>query len=172
MGGIAVIVCNIPIRFLIKYYWMQDFMGRKLLAMNVMWKYREQVFFMYNFLLNYHSDSPFYRDGFWHVIKLLQRSFPLTEEEYLLRLDDVANNLRCWGAVSYVRSSLAKTKERPRIGKVRLCCLSPTRVLYLLSQPCPVKIRFAVFFGFFFSQTVWKLRTMKLSIVTNSIMNI
>ncbi|MCO5602673.1 hypothetical protein L7F22_056809 [Adiantum nelumboides] len=65
----------------------EEFLGRQLLAMNVMWKYREQ------------------------------RSFPLTEEEYLLRLDDVANNLRCWGAVSYVRNSLAKTKERPRIGK-------------------------------------------------------
>eukprot|EP00249_Psilotum_nudum_P010780 c22765_g1_i1 orf=456-1001(-) len=64
-----------------------DFMGRQLLAMNVMWKYQEQ------------------------------RSFPLTEEEYLLRLDDVANFLKCWGAVSYIRNSLAKTKERPRIGK-------------------------------------------------------
>ena len=53
-------------------------------------------------------------------IKHFQRSFPLTEEEYLLRLDDVANNLKCWGAVSYVRNSLAKTKERPRIGKVEL----------------------------------------------------
>uniref|UniRef100_A0A0D6R7D0 DUF3067 domain-containing protein n=1 Tax=Araucaria cunninghamii TaxID=56994 RepID=A0A0D6R7D0_ARACU len=65
----------------------REFMGRNLLAMNVMWKYREQ------------------------------RSFPLTEEEYLLRLDDVANNLKCWGAVSHVRNSLAKVKERPRIGK-------------------------------------------------------
>lgn len=65
----------------------KEFMGRQLLAMNVMWKYREQ------------------------------RSFPLTEEEYLLHLDGVANNLKCWGAVSYVRNSLAKTKERPRIGK-------------------------------------------------------
>ncbi|KAL2938907.1 Maintenance of telomere capping protein 6 [Bienertia sinuspersici] len=65
----------------------KEFMGRNLLAMNVMWKYREQ------------------------------RSFPLTEEEYILRLDDVANNLRCWGAVSHIRNSLAKLKERPRIGK-------------------------------------------------------
>ncbi|GLJ37179.1 hypothetical protein SUGI_0754210 [Cryptomeria japonica] len=65
----------------------KEFMGRNLLAMNVMWKYCEQ------------------------------RSFPLTEEEYLLRLDDVANNLKCWGAVSHVRNSLAKVKERPRIGK-------------------------------------------------------
>ncbi|KAK9117904.1 hypothetical protein Scep_015997 [Stephania cephalantha] len=65
----------------------KEFMGRNLLAMNVMWKYREQ------------------------------KSFPLTEEEYLLRLDDVANTLKCWGAVSHIRNSLAKLKERPRIGK-------------------------------------------------------
>ncbi|KAF7092350.1 hypothetical protein CFC21_094841 [Triticum aestivum] len=65
----------------------KQFMGRSLLAMNVMWKYREQ------------------------------RSFPLTEEEYLLRLDDVANTLRSWGAVAHVRNSLETTKDRPRIGK-------------------------------------------------------
>lgn len=65
----------------------KEFMGRNLLAMNVMWKYREQ------------------------------RSFPLTEEEYLLRLDDVATSLRCWGAVAHVRNSLDRSKDRPRIGK-------------------------------------------------------
>uniref|UniRef100_A0A5B7CG96 Uncharacterized protein n=1 Tax=Davidia involucrata TaxID=16924 RepID=A0A5B7CG96_DAVIN len=65
----------------------KEFMGRNLLALNVMWKYMEQ------------------------------RSFPLTEEEYILRLDDVANTLKCWGAVSHIRNSLAKMKERPRIGK-------------------------------------------------------
>ncbi|KAL6591293.1 hypothetical protein ACP70R_049796 [Stipagrostis hirtigluma subsp. patula] len=65
----------------------KEFMGRNLLAMNVMWKYREQ------------------------------RSFPLSEEEYLLRLDDVANTLKCWGAVAHVRNTLEKLKERPRIGK-------------------------------------------------------
>ncbi|KAJ4710373.1 DUF3067 domain-containing protein [Melia azedarach] len=65
----------------------KEFMGRNLLALNVMWKYMEQ------------------------------RSFPLTEEEYILRLDDVANMLKCWGAVSHIRNSLAKSKERPRIGK-------------------------------------------------------
>ncbi|KAL0409163.1 UNVERIFIED_CONTAM: hypothetical protein Sradi_1850700 [Sesamum radiatum] len=64
-----------------------EFMGRNLLALNVMWKYMEQ------------------------------RSFPLTEEEYILRLDDVANTLKCWGAVSHVRNTLEKLKERPRIGK-------------------------------------------------------
>lgn len=65
----------------------KEFMGRNLLALNVMWKYMEQ------------------------------RSFPLTEEEYLLRLDNVADNLKCWGAVSHIRNSLEKLKERPRIGK-------------------------------------------------------
>ncbi|KAL7605143.1 uncharacterized protein LOC111914649 [Lactuca sativa] len=65
----------------------KEFMGKNLLALNVMWKYMEQ------------------------------RSFPLTEEEYLLRLDDVANTLKCWGAVSHIRNSLEKLKERPRIGK-------------------------------------------------------
>eukprot|EP00271_Cylindrocystis_brebissonii_P010233 TRINITY_DN26368_c0_g1_i1.p1 TRINITY_DN26368_c0_g1~~TRINITY_DN26368_c0_g1_i1.p1 ORF type:complete len:212 (-),score=29.52 TRINITY_DN26368_c0_g1_i1:145-780(-) len=65
----------------------KEFMGRQLLAMNVMWKYREQ------------------------------KSFPLTEEEYMYHLDGIADNLRIWGAVSTVRSSLEKTKERPRIGK-------------------------------------------------------
>ncbi|XP_031280318.1 uncharacterized protein LOC116138786 [Pistacia vera] len=65
----------------------KEFMGKNLLALNVMWKYMEQ------------------------------RSFPLTEEEYILRLDDVANTLKCWGAVSHIRNSLAKLKERPRIGK-------------------------------------------------------
>lgn len=65
----------------------KEFMGRQLLAMNVMWKYREQ------------------------------KSFPLTEEEYIYHLDSIADNLRCWGAVSTIRTSLAKTKERPRIGK-------------------------------------------------------
>lgn len=65
----------------------KEFMGKNLLALNVMWKYMEQ------------------------------RSFPLTEEEYILRLDDVANILKCWGAVSHIRNSLSKSKERPRIGK-------------------------------------------------------
>ncbi|XP_022926184.1 uncharacterized protein LOC111433376 [Cucurbita moschata] len=65
----------------------KEFMGRNLLALNVMWKYREQ------------------------------KSFPLSEEEYLLRLDGVANTLKCWGAVAHIRNSLDKTKDRPRIGK-------------------------------------------------------
>ncbi|KAJ9709519.1 hypothetical protein PVL29_001142 [Vitis rotundifolia] len=53
----------------------------------------------------------------YDVLLIKKRSFPLTEEEYLLRLDDVANTLKCWGAVSHIRNSLEKLKERPRIGK-------------------------------------------------------
>ncbi|XP_010277311.1 PREDICTED: uncharacterized protein LOC104611793 isoform X2 [Nelumbo nucifera] len=53
----------------------------------------------------------------YDVQLIKKRSFPLTEEEYLLRLDDIANTLKCWGAVSHIRNSLAKSKERPRIGK-------------------------------------------------------
>ncbi|XP_011625021.1 uncharacterized protein LOC18438368 isoform X2 [Amborella trichopoda] len=53
----------------------------------------------------------------YDVQLIKKRSFPLTEEEYLMRLDDVANVLKCWGAVSHVRNSLERMKERPRIGK-------------------------------------------------------
>lgn len=65
----------------------KEFMGRQFLAMNVMWKFQEQ------------------------------KSFPLTEEEYIWHLDSVADNLRYWGAVSTIRNTLERTKERPRIGK-------------------------------------------------------
>lgn len=53
----------------------------------------------------------------YDVQLIKKRSFPLTEEEYILRLDDVANTLKCWGAVSHIRNSLQNSKERPRIGK-------------------------------------------------------
>lgn len=70
----------------------------------------------------------------------LQRSFPLTEEEYLLHLDDIANTLKGWGAVSHIRSSLAKTKERPRIGKVNQfpCQIPPwnTHSILFVSIEC------------------------------------
>lgn len=63
---------------------------------------------------------------------VLKRSFPLTEEEYLLRLDDVANTLKCWGAVSHIRNSLEKLKERPRIGKVNQFQLILDAIFYLI----------------------------------------
>ncbi|XP_057960532.1 uncharacterized protein LOC131152722 [Malania oleifera] len=103
----------------------KEFMGRNLLAMNVMWKYMEQVKLSLGSRLGsglsknggkacQHPPLP---DPTQSGSLVHWRSFPLTEEEYLLRLDDVANNLKCWGAVSHIRNSLAKLKERPRIGK-------------------------------------------------------
>ncbi|KAH0851957.1 hypothetical protein HID58_094349 [Brassica napus] len=47
------------------------------------------------------------------------KSFTLTEEEYILRLD-IANMLKCWGAVSHICNSLAKLKERSRILKFNI----------------------------------------------------
>ncbi|KAF3675416.1 putative protein S-acyltransferase 11-like [Capsicum annuum] len=142
---------------------IEEFMGKNLLALNVMWKYREQdtsdlISNRQNFTNDVSSCpsillfSLFFLvmigvgvfDGAcqkhyircdaaalsflvlvsqclrrWNISYNTKggRSFPLTEEEYLLRLDDVANTLKCWGAVSHIRNSLEKLKERPRIGK-------------------------------------------------------
>jgi len=91
--------------------------------MNVMWKYREQV----SSRLDMHDmqfshvllllSATYIANNIYTYIMIYQRSFPLSEEEYLLRLDDVANTLKCWGAVAHVRNTLEKLKERPRIGK-------------------------------------------------------
>ena len=53
----------------------------------VMWKYQEQV------------------------------SFPLSEVEYLDRLNTVATYLNAWGGTSQVRDYIQQTRERPRLGK-------------------------------------------------------
>ncbi|XP_038893274.1 uncharacterized protein LOC120082114 isoform X1 [Benincasa hispida] len=120
----------------------KEFMGRNLLALNVMWKYREQGCQWFG--SGFQKQNPMF-PGFelaTSCIKFLyfqpeamtgfnsnqqavsvssssffQKSFPLSEEEYLLRLDGVANTLKCWGAVAHIRNSLDKTKDRPRIGK-------------------------------------------------------
>ena len=46
-----------------------------------------------------------------------QRSFPMTEEEYLSHLDEVVGVLRAWGAVDHVKRAIASTREKPRVGK-------------------------------------------------------
>jgi hypothetical protein len=53
----------------------------------VMWKYREQV------------------------------SFPLSEEDYLEHLDQIASYLAAWNAVDQVRNYIRRTREKPRLGK-------------------------------------------------------
>jgi Domain of unknown function (DUF3067) len=46
-----------------------------------------------------------------------QASFPLSEAEYVAHLDQVAGYLTAWNVVDQVRGFVAKTKEKPRLGK-------------------------------------------------------
>lgn len=48
---------------------------------------------------------------------LEQASFPLTEAEYMARLDTVANYLLAWGATVQVQIFIEQTRDRPRLGK-------------------------------------------------------
>ncbi len=48
---------------------------------------------------------------------LEQVSFPMNETEYLKHLDTVANYINAWGQSSTVKAFIAKTRERPRLGK-------------------------------------------------------
>lgn len=48
---------------------------------------------------------------------LEQASFPLTETEYLARLDIVGNYLTAWGSREQVQRYIEQTRERPRLGK-------------------------------------------------------
>lgn len=65
----------------------RKYLGKQLIALNIMWRYREQA------------------------------SFALSEEEYMERLDGVAGALRAWGKVKDVTSLIASSKSRPRVGK-------------------------------------------------------
>ncbi|DBB01763.1 TPA: hypothetical protein ACH3X1_000381 [Trebouxia sp. C0004] len=65
----------------------RKYLGKVIIACNIMWKYREQV------------------------------SFGLTEEEYMERLDGVAAALRAWGKVKQVKEHIASSKTGPRVGK-------------------------------------------------------
>jgi Domain of unknown function (DUF3067) len=46
-----------------------------------------------------------------------QASFALTEEQYVAHLERTAYILDEWAVTDQVREYLAKTKERPRVGK-------------------------------------------------------
>ena len=48
---------------------------------------------------------------------LEQASFPLGDGEYLAHLDIVASYLVAWGVIPQVQTYIAKTRERPRLGK-------------------------------------------------------
>lgn len=51
----------------------------------------------------------------WRYLE--QASFPLSEEEYLAHLDEVATYLAGWGQADYVRAAIRDTRDRPRLGK-------------------------------------------------------
>lgn len=65
----------------------RKYLGKVIIAFNIMWKYREQV------------------------------SFGLSEAEYMERLDGVAAALRAWGKVKYVKEHIKASKTGPRVGK-------------------------------------------------------
>lgn len=65
----------------------REYMGRTFVAMNIMWAYREQ------------------------------KSFQLTDEEHINRLDYIAAALRQWGCVNHVVKAINARKDRPRVGK-------------------------------------------------------
>lgn len=46
-----------------------------------------------------------------------QASFPLSEEEYIAHLDQVATYLMAWGQQEYITYWIEQTRERPRLGK-------------------------------------------------------
>ncbi|MEO1403733.1 MAG: DUF3067 family protein [Cyanobacteria bacterium J06635_1] len=51
----------------------------------------------------------------WRFLE--QASFPMTETEYLAHLAQVAAYLEAWGSTEQVKTAIATTKERPRLGK-------------------------------------------------------
>lgn len=51
----------------------------------------------------------------WRFLE--QASFPLSEAEYLERLDAVAEYINAWGSAGHVTTFISSTNERPRLGK-------------------------------------------------------
>lgn len=51
----------------------------------------------------------------WRYLE--QVSFPLSEDEYLAHLNEVATYLVGWGQAEYIRQMIADTRDRPRLGK-------------------------------------------------------
>ena len=59
--------------------------------------------------------SRFFVQVMWRYLE--QASFPLSTEEYIAHLAEVANYLNAWGAIEQFQDFVAKTRERPRLGK-------------------------------------------------------
>lgn len=56
-----------------------------------------------------------YAQVMWKYLE--QASFPLSPTEYMENLDRVAGYLNAWGVIEQVRVFIAKTRDRPRLGK-------------------------------------------------------
>jgi hypothetical protein len=48
---------------------------------------------------------------------LEQASFPLSAQEYIAHLDEIASYLNAWGGVEQLQNFITQTRERPRLGK-------------------------------------------------------
>ena len=48
---------------------------------------------------------------------LEQASFPLSPQEYIAHLDEIASYLNAWGGVEQLQNFISQTRERPRLGK-------------------------------------------------------
>lgn len=51
----------------------------------------------------------------WRYLE--QRSFPMSETEYLGHLQSLITHLHEWGAIEQVKDFILTTKSRPRLGK-------------------------------------------------------
>ena len=51
----------------------------------------------------------------WKYVE--QVSFPLSQTEYLQHLDQVCNYINAWSVESKIKTFIAQTRDRPRLGK-------------------------------------------------------
>mmetsp|Transcript_6857 Transcript_6857/g.11767 ORF Transcript_6857/g.11767 Transcript_6857/m.11767 type:complete len:128 (-) Transcript_6857:281-664(-) len=61
------------------------------------------------------ANDAIYVNIMWRYLE--QQSFPLSQEEYFMNLQAIAELIVQWGAVDFFRSYVTATKEKPRVGK-------------------------------------------------------
>jgi hypothetical protein len=61
------------------------------------------------------TQGKFFVQIMWKYLE--QASFPLSQAEYLERLETVATYLQAWGGAAQVQEYIHQTRERPRLGK-------------------------------------------------------
>ena len=60
------------------------------------------------------GQNKFLLQVMWRYLE--QKSFPMTEEEYLEHLNMVGGYISAWESDEYVRQFIEQTSDRPRIG--------------------------------------------------------